>query len=337
MRTRRRALHPTIALTPHSAVPSPRGAALAMGWLLVVSTSLWVDAGLCRSAHAEPPVAASASTERAHRRADLQAALRAEDADAVRRAVEALREADDPETVTLLSALLRSGVPSGLVDLALVSLGETHDADALPVLVEFTQHRRPGARRRAYLAVANIPGPEAHRVLEQGLADQHQSVRAACATALGNAGSAASVARLFEAWDRGVPEAATAIGKLGEKESIARFGQRLTRVRLPVMLAGYREYLTRTDIDSRAKVEIVQTLGEVSGPAVSRFLEDYLKTLGPASKARASARATEQSRPPRDRLRAAVVDVLAHIPGSALAVRGRSVPAGRRADRRTSE
>jgi hypothetical protein len=45
------------------------------------------------------------------------------------------------------------------------------------------------------------------------------------------------------------------------------------------MLSGYREYLARSELPVEVKTDIVARLGEVSGPMVRRFLEEYLATF----------------------------------------------------------
>jgi hypothetical protein len=76
-----------------------------------------------------------------------------------------------------------------------------------------------------------------------------------------------------------VIEAAISIGKLGNAESVQRFNEHLGRAALAVMLSGYEHFLRRDDIPVRVKTDIVSSLGEVSGPAVRRFLVEYLGTF----------------------------------------------------------
>ena len=124
-------------------------------------------------------------------------------------------------------------------------------------------------------------------------------MRSASALALGTMGSRGSLELLFRAFDRGVIEAATAIGQLGNEGSIERFDGYLGRVPLSVMLAGYDQYLRRADINEESKIGIVTRLGEVSGRQVREFLSSYLGTFRERD---------------RSRLRQTVMDTLTRIP-----------------------
>lgn len=199
--------------------------------------------------------------------------------DEVREAIDLLTVIDRPEVVAPLSQLLRSGQPDAITDRALEALGALGQASAVDVLVEFTHHRREAARRRAYQALAAIRDPRIPRLLEQGLRDSDRNVRGAAALALGQIGARGSVDTLFIAFDRGVIEAAISIGKLGDKAAVQKFSESVGRRPLSVMLSGFEQFVRRRDLDDEVKLEIVQRLGEVSGPLVKTFLREYLGTF----------------------------------------------------------
>lgn len=235
--------------------------------------------------------------------------------DEVREAIDLLSVIDHPSVVPHLAELLRSGRSDEVTDQALVALKGLAHPSSIDVLVEFTRHRRARARRLAYQALAAIEDRRVPELLEQGLRDSDRNVRATVARDLGEIGARGSVDTLFVAFDRGVVEAAIAIGKLGDRRSLARFNEHLGQVPLSVMLSGYQEYLRRSDIPDEVKIDVVNRLGEVSGPMVRAFLQRYLDTF--PTRGRAS----------RSRVRTVVIDTLRRIPGSANAARGRVVPA----------
>ncbi len=206
--------------------------------------------------------------------------------DEVREAIDLLSVIDHPNVVPPLAALLRSGQPDAITDRALEALRGLAAPTSLDVLTEFTRHRRAGARRRAYLAIAAVQDRRVSTLLEQGLRDSDRAVRGACALALGTIGARGSLDLLFRAFERGVLEAATAIGKLGDSRSVPRFTEHLGQQPLSVMLTGYEQYLRRDDIDEQTKVDIITRLGEVSGAAVRQFLTTYQATLGPRVRGR---------------------------------------------------
>jgi HEAT repeat protein len=214
--------------------------------------------------------------------------------DEVREAIDLLTVIDRPEVVAPLSQLLRSGQPDAITDRALEALGALGQASSVDVLVEFTHHRREAARRRAYQALAAIRDPRIPRLLEQGLRDSDRSVRGAAALALGQIGARDSVDTLFIAFDRGVIEAAIAIGKLGDKAAVQKFSESVGRRPLSVMLSGFEQFVRRRDLEDEVKLEIVQRLGEVSGPLVKTFLREYLGTFSERDRS-ALKRAVEET------------------------------------------
>lgn len=246
----------------------------------------------------------------------IAARLGSNNEDEVREAIDLLSVIDHPSVIPHLAALLRSGRSDEVTDRALTALAGLAHPSAIDVLVEFTHHRRARARRLAYQALAAIQDPRIPSLLEQGLRDSDRNVRASAARSLGEIGARQSVDTLFVAFDRGVVEAAIAIGKLGDRQSLTRFNEHLGRMPLSVMLSGYNEYLRRNDIPDEVKVDVVGRLGEVSGPMVRGFLQRYLDTF-PTRGAAA-----------RSRVRTVVIDTLRRIPGSANAARGQIVPAG---------
>ncbi len=210
---------------------------------------------------------------------DILQRLNSTNADETRMALDELVILDRPEAIAPIAELLRRGQPDVITDHALESLKRIAEPAALDVLTEFTRHRRPGARRRAYEALSEIRDRRVRVLLEQGLRDSDRSVRAEVADSLGRIGARDSVELLFRAFERGVIEAAPAIGRLGNDESVARFTGYLGQQPLSVILEGYSEFLHRTDISEATKIEIVMRLGEVSGRLVRQFLQQEIIRL----------------------------------------------------------
>lgn len=222
--------------------------------------------------------------------------------DEVLGAIDQLSVIDDPAVITPLVTMLRAGQSDAITERGLEALRGLAEPASLDCLAEFTRHRRAAVRRRAYAAIAAIQDPRSRQLLEQGLRDSDRQVRGEAADLLGRIGARASLDLLFRAFERGVIEAASAIGRLGNTASVERFDEHLGHAPLSVMLSGYEQYLRRSDIDEDTKVEIVGRLGEVSGRTVREFLGQYLLTF---------------SERDRSRLRTVVRDTLARIPADA--------------------
>ncbi len=205
--------------------------------------------------------------------------LSSDNPDEVREAIDLLSIIDDPRVIPHLAHVLRSGQPDAITDRAVEALGGLANPAAIDVLSAFRHHRRPGVRRRAYQGLAAIRDRRIPGLLERGLADSDRNVRATAALALGEIGADGSLDVLFRAFERGVVEAAIAIGKLGNRQAVARFDEHLGDRPLAIMLSGYKEFLGRRDIPNEVKTEVVARLGEVSGPMVRRFLQEFLGTF----------------------------------------------------------
>lgn len=228
--------------------------------------------------------------------------LSSSNTDDVLAAIDQLSVIDDAAVIAPIVTMLRAGQPDAITERGLEALRGLAEPSSLDCLAEFTRHRRAAVRRRAYAAIAAIHDPRSRQLLEQGLRDSDRQVRGEAADQLGRTGARASLDLLFRAFERGVIEAAAAIGRLGDSASVERFDEHLGHAPLSVMLSGYEQYLRRTDIDEDTKVDIVGRLGEVSGRTVREFLGQYLLTFNERD---------------RSRLRTVVRDTLARIPADA--------------------
>ena len=204
--------------------------------------------------------------------------LDAPDEATVRTAIDDLGATGSPKIIPPLKDFLLSGRPDPQTDRAIEVIGVLGHPDGIDVLSRFTRHRRQSARREAYKALIATKGPVRSH-LERGLGDSDRSIRAMCAKALGEVGAQASLEPLFRAFDRGVVQAATSIGKIGNVKALGRYNKYLEKRPLGTLLSGYREFLLRKDIPLKNKDKLVDVLGEVSSPMVRRFLQRYLKEI----------------------------------------------------------
>lgn len=197
--------------------------------------------------------------------------LYAEDATVARVAIDELARQRRGKAASVLEAFLRYGQPDELTDYALKTLVALRDPSAKGLLIEFSRHRRPAARLSAYQGLAAIGSTSA---VSQGLSDSDAAVRAAAALALVKLDARAELPRLFTALERGVPEAAAAIGTWGDDASARRFTGYIQHLPLSVMLSGFRIFLSRVDISEEPKLDIVTALGEKSVRDAKQFLRE---------------------------------------------------------------
>ncbi len=198
------------------------------------------------------------------------------------------RPAPTAALAPLVDAALAGGTDAE-VDAAIDALRERADEGATAALVSLTLHRRVGARRRAYLALASLRGPDAREAVSRGLSDADASIRGLCARALGEMGAHEALPRLFLALERGVHDATRSIGALVSEAELPRYDGHLERVPLGAMLEGYARIVRRADLSWELKQGVLHRLFEVSGLEVRGFLVQWHREL-PAS-APASLRA----------------------------------------------
>lgn len=206
----------------------------------------------------------------------LQAELRSQDPARVNAAIDELARRGSEHTLAALEKLVLAGQPDATLQRVLEALASSPSPHALPLLVRLTRHRRADARRLSYRAIAEVSDRQVPVLLGGGLRDSDARVRGVCATALGELGARDQLPLLFRALARGVPEAAPAIGKLGDARAVERFHEHLQRLPIDVMLTGYERFLERNELAEEVKLEIVARLGEVASPSVKHFLEELL-------------------------------------------------------------
>jgi HEAT repeat protein len=191
-----------------------------------------------------------------------------------------LAEFADARAAQPLIRLLRAGPPDDVTHAAIQALGAISDPDSVDVLIEYMRHRRARVRRLAVQSIAMITASrvadKVNEALRQALRDSNDRVRGAAAMALGEHGDRGALEVLFLAWERNVPEAAVAIGKLGGAAEAQRLAGFLGRRQLSEILPGFDEFLRRSDFSDDAKIDLIHRLEETAGPDVKRFLTNLV-------------------------------------------------------------
>ncbi|MBK8697423.1 MAG: HEAT repeat domain-containing protein [Deltaproteobacteria bacterium] len=150
--------------------------------------------------------------------------------------------------------LARSGLPDDLLDLVVTKLGILGRPEAIEELGSLMRHRRAAVRQRAVTSLSQIRDERSRPLIESGLRDSDQSVRAEAARALGRINARASLALLQRAFERNIPEAAESIGALGDAAAADRLLESVGRSPLSVLLPGFRRFLDRRDLPDPVKL-----------------------------------------------------------------------------------
>ena len=183
-----------------------------------------------------------------------------------------------------LMDLLSSGPRDDITNAAIDALGSLGDSASLDILLDYLNHRRSDVRERVILAVMDMQDARIDGALEAALRDSDPGVRNAAAMAIGNRGQTGSIPILFQAFERGVNEAAIAIGRIGDAKAAERLSTFLGRRDLIDVLPGLDEFLRRKDFADKGKLDILEQLFELAGPEVKRFLIAYASTFSEEQK-----------------------------------------------------
>ena len=242
-------------------------------------------------AQPRPPAPANAAARPLTLREATQR-LQSADPDEITEGVDALTRIGTAEAVPPLVTLARSGLPDDLLDLVVTKLGILGRPEAIEELGSLMRHRRAAVRQRAVTSLSQIRDERSRPLIESGLRDSDQSVRAEAARALGRINARASLALLQRAFERNIPEAAESIGALGDAAAADRLLESVGRSPLSVLLPGFRRFLDRRDLPDPVKLRIVEQLVSRSPTTqVKAFLQEWVRELPPADRSRARARA----------------------------------------------
>lgn len=222
--------------------------------------------------------------------------LHSANADEVREGVAALTRIGTAEVVPPLVELIDGGLDDGLLDYVVEQLGFVGRVEAIPTLSTLLHHRRAAVRR---LAVASLKGlfvrsrdPRVPPLLESGLRDSDANVRGESATALGEINARASLPLLQRAFERNVPEASVALGRLGDFTAAQRLIEFVGRMPLSVLIPGFEAFMARRDLTDDNRHAIVEALVSRSPTRpVKEFLQRWVQGLPPNDRSRARQRA----------------------------------------------
>lgn len=205
--------------------------------------------------------------------------MAADNADEVRMGIETLGVIGSAAAVEPIAARIRRGLPADLLSVAIETLGLLGRREAGPVLFELTSHRRPEIRLGALNAIVSIRPSGAAGALEAALSDSDARVRGTAATGLGEIGARSSVPTLFHALDRGVLEASASIGQLATPAEVQQLLGYVGRLPFDSVTPGLNEIIARSNIPSRAKLEVIGRLAELATPEVKTYLQELVAAL----------------------------------------------------------
>lgn len=218
--------------------------------------------------------------------------LQSANGDEVSNGLDALVRIGTPDVIPPMVDLIHRGVDDAVLENVVEKLGIVGRPEAIDELSSLLHHRRAGVREKAVTALSHIRDNRVRPLLESGLRDSAPAVRAAAARSLGETGARQSVELLQRAFERNVPEAAEALGRLGSVAVAERMLEAVGRSPLGILLPGFRRFLDRRDIADPAKLHIVEQLVARSPTGeVKRFLQQWVDSLPPTVRTPSRTRA----------------------------------------------
>jgi HEAT repeat protein len=210
-------------------------------------------------------------------------------------AAKALGASGASNAVEPLLELLGVGTTPARAQAALDALGALATPDALDVLELYAGNRTPEVRRHAVKAMGAIKDERAVPPLLAALGDAAPDVRAAAADALAarNGDAAKAGPRLLALVKRNDMGAAPALGQLAAPDLVPQLAELQGAVDDNVVATALGEYLKRDDVPDRLRVDVVRTMGRLSGAAATTALIEYLASI-PAKDERPSKREAQK-------------------------------------------
>jgi HEAT repeat protein len=171
---------------------------------------------------------------------------------------------------------LRAGLPPAKVEQALAEIVVAKRRDAVPVVLELLQHRRPRIRELAVGALAALGTPRVQSPLASALEDPASDVREAAARALGEVGSQSALKPLLAAHERGVRQALLSIGKLARPSHVAELLERNQEQAVTALAPALAIMLERSDFPLSGKLMIIRKVAASHTEVSHQFLLDWL-------------------------------------------------------------
>ncbi|MBX3248200.1 MAG: hypothetical protein KF901_13560 [Myxococcales bacterium] len=267
------------------------GVEVSSGWTARALATALLVLGLASAAEAQRRAAPGGANARF---AEAEEMLAAADADAIRMGLEILAEVGGARAVTPIAARIQRGLPPDVLASAIDTLSMLARPEAGPVLFELLSHRRAEVRAQAAQAIVAVRARGGDRALTAALSDANVEVRRAAAIGLGQLGARDAAPQLFVALERGLLEAAPALGQVVTPDDVDRVLTFLGRVPFDALFPAFDELFARRDIPERVKLAIIARLEGLATPEVKTYLTELADALPDGAIRRAATAAAER-------------------------------------------
>jgi HEAT repeat protein len=222
----------------------------------------------------EPPIAAAKMDA-------LRAVLFDEDEGRALEVAGVLGGLTAPNAGDPLIEMLAAGTTPVRAQAALDALGKIAAAGALAsaraveILELYSGHRTVEIRRRAVKALGDIKDAAVVPTLLARLGDEAPEVRATAGESLAARKEMKASPRLFALLKRGDAGAAAPLAVLATPDLVPQIAELAGTVDDGVLATALGEYVKRTDVPDKLRVDVLRTIGHLSGAAATTALIEY--------------------------------------------------------------
>ncbi len=180
---------------------------------------------------------------------------------------------------------------------ALAKLGEARalraDQAVIDALILYSGHRAPDIRRRAVKALASVSDPHVTATLLERLGDAAPDVRATAADALAARRDSSAMPRMFALLSRGDAGVGPAVAALASPDLVPRIAELAGTIDDEIIANTLGEYVKRSDVPEKLRIDVLRTIGRLSGAVATTALAEYLASV-PAKEDRASKKEAQK-------------------------------------------
>jgi HEAT repeat protein len=197
--------------------------------------------------------------------------------------------ARDPLVETLAAGATSARAAAALD--ALGKLSEAHllgkDQTTFDLLDLYAGHRAPEVRRRAIKVLGSIADARAVPTLMERLGDAAPDVRAAAAEALAARRDTKAAKRMFALLKVGDAGVAGPLAAIATPDLVPQIAELAGTIDDGIVATALGEYAKRADVPDRLRVDVLRTIGRLSGAAATTALVEYVASV-PAKEDRPS-------------------------------------------------
>jgi HEAT repeat protein len=227
-----------------------------------------------------------AATPTASRIESLRLALAGPDDEAAIEAATALGASAAPGARDALIEVLAAGATAARTQAALdalAKLGDAHrlgaDETTLDLLELYAGHRAPDIRRRALKALGTSADGRALVMLRERLGDAAPDVRAAAAEALAGRRDTKAAPRMFALLALGDGGVAAPLAVIATPDLVPRIAELAGTIDDGIVASALGEYVKRADVPDKLRVDVLRTIGRLSGAAATTALVEYVASV----------------------------------------------------------